>query len=262
MRAVIAGSGLLPGILVRAVDPPPMVLALEGNLPDGMTPDCVFRLETLGTVLQDLQRDGISEVCFAGGITRPVLDPTHLDAATLPLVPLFQSALQKGDDGALRAVIEIFESSGFRIRGAHEICPELTCAAGVPSQIQPTEEQKADAARGQEITGYLSAADVGQACVIYRRQAIAIEGAFGTDWMLASLRHRPDGTGGVLYKAPKAGQDLRVDMPAIGPDTVGAVQAAGLSGIVIEADRVLILDKPEVISRCDAAGLFLWSRTA
>ncbi|MEY8838512.1 UDP-2,3-diacylglucosamine diphosphatase LpxI, partial [Cribrihabitans sp. XS_ASV171] len=81
-----------------------------------------------------------------------------------------------------------------------------------------------------------------------------------TDWMLRSLTLRPDSGGGVLFKAPKPDQDRRVDLPAIGPETVSATVAAGLSGIVIEKGGVIVLDRAAVVADCDALGLFLMVR--
>ena len=86
---------------------------------------------------------------------------------------------------------------------------------------------------------------------------MAVEGTFGTDWMLTSLAARPDEGGGLLYKAPKPEQDRRIDLPTIGPATVWNAKAAGLSGIVIEAGGVLVLDRSDVIKAADEAGLFV-----
>ena len=120
---------------------------------------------------------------------------------------------------------------------------------------------RADAKRGAEILAALSPLDVGQACVVLDGQALAVEGTYGTDWMLSSLADRPDGrTGGVLFKAPKPEQDRRVDLPAIGVGTVEAAVRAGLCGIVIETGGVMVLDADRVNAACDAAGFFLWVR--
>ena len=67
---------------------------------------------------------------------------------------------------------------------------------------------------------------------------------------------------GVLYKAPKPGQDLRLDLPAIGPSTVQGAAAAGLAGVAVQADGVMILGFAETVAAADAAGLFLWGRPA
>ena len=82
----------------------------------------------------------------------------------------------------------------------------------------------------------------------------------GTDWMLRTLgTERPPGPeGGLLFKAPKSRQDRRIDLPVIGPPTVTGAAAAGLSGIVIEAGGVIVLEREAVLSEANRLGLFLW----
>ncbi|NIZ14852.1 LpxI family protein [Phaeobacter sp. HF9A] len=260
MIALIAGRGKLPAELIARLPERPLICAMAGSEPDMVEAEITFRLEQLGSFLERLKAAQVTEICMAGAVPRPPIDPTALDAATLPLVPVLQGAIASGDDGALRAVIAILEQSGFRVRAAHEIAPDLLMEEGIPTKVKPGEIDKADATRAAQIAAALSSADVGQACVVRAGQAIAIETLFGTDWMLASLATRPDGQGGLLYKAPKLGQDRRADLPAIGPATVEGAAMAGLNGIVLEAGGVIVLERDKVISACDRRGMFLWLR--
>lgn len=254
MLALIAGQGALPGLLAEHAD---RIAALEGIAPDAVTPDRSFRLERLGSFIAELKAEGVTEVCFAGAIHRPTVDPAAIDAATLPLVPRLQAALQAGDDGALRIVLDLFEEQGLHVRAAHELRPDLLPEAGVPTQSKPDDRAAADLARARAAHAALAAADIGQACVVAGGQVIALEAVLGTDWMLDSLKARTDGAGGLLYKAPKAGQDRRVDLPTIGPDTVRRAAEARLDGIVIEAGGVIVLDLAATVREADARGLFL-----
>lgn len=260
MLALIAGTGGLPAEVAAGVSGRPLICAMAGSEPDSIDPEITFRLEQLGSFLERLQAAAVTEICLAGAVRRPPIDPSAIDAATMPLVPVLQQALASGDDGALRAVIGIFEQAGFAVRAAHEVAPDLLMAEGVPTRVQPGELDKADALRGAEIVAAMSAADIGQSCAVRARQAIAVENIFGTDWMLAALAQRPDGQGGLLFKAPKPDQDRRADLPTIGVETVEAAARAGLSGIVLEAGGVIVLDQDAVIAACDRLGLFLWLR--
>jgi DUF1009 family protein len=260
MRALIAGQGALPARVVAAMPVPPLVCAMEGYLPEAVRVDRVFRLETLGSLLRDLAGEGVREVVFAGRIRRPEIDPGLIDAATEPLVPILLEALASGDDAALRAVIGLFETAGMQVLGVNAFCPDLLLPEGIPTERTPDEAQRRDVEKGAAFLTLLSQGDIGQACVVHRGQALALEGVFGTDWMLESLSRRPDAGGGILVKAPKAGQDLRVDMPVIGPQTVELAATARLDGIAIRAGQVLVLERDAVLERCAAAGLFLWSR--
>lgn len=260
MLALIAGTGALPDALVSHLSQRPLVCAMEPFRPDQLQVDKPFYLEQLGTLVSDLKAQGVTEICMAGAVQRPPIDPARIDAATMPLVPVLQKAIMSGDDSALRAVIGIFEDAGLHVRAAHEIAPDLLPPLGCLTEAHPSDADLADADRGVGIVRAMSAADTGQACVVFKGQVLALEGIYGTNWMLQSLTQRPDAGGGLLFKAPKPDQDRRVDLPTIGPDTVTAAVAAGLSGIVVEKGGVIVLDRARVIAECDRLGLFLLVR--
>lgn len=260
--ALIAGTGRLPQLLAASGDPAPLVFALEGQVPDVGVPVESFRLEHLGSLIAGLKARGVTQLCLAGGIHRPQIDLTAIDAATRPLVPQIAAALGQGDDSALRIVTALFEQAGLEIVGADALCPALLPPAGVPTAAQPQAQHSPDAARAAEVAAALGAIDVGQACVVAAGQVLAVEALPGTDAMLATLRARPPRLpqGGLLYKAPKPGQDLRVDLPTIGPETVQNAADAGLDGVVVAAGGVLVLDAAATIAQADAHGLFIWIR--
>jgi DUF1009 family protein len=139
--------------------------------------------------------------------------------------------------------------------GAHALRPDLVaeagCLAGGPLP--------GDVARARAVLDALGPLDVGQAAVAARGQVLGIETLQGTDAMLDFVARTAPGSGGVLVKRPKPGQDLRFDMPAIGPDTVRHAAAAGLAGIEIAAGRVLLLDRDAVLAACAETGLSLWA---
>ncbi|MGJ8583152.1 MAG: LpxI family protein [Marinosulfonomonas sp.] len=265
MLALIAGQGRLPALLYQALaeqGAAPHVAELLEHPADipGVTPQ-VFRVEHLGSFLKSLLERGVTEVCFAGSIARPALDPAAIDADTMPLVPQMMAAISAGDDGALRGVLAIFEGFGLGIRAAHEILPDLLPIPGSLTQKSPSNRDMSDAIRGAAIVAAMGAADTGQACVVAAGQALAIEALGGTDWMLGTLagENRPNGpNGGILFKAAKPDQDRRIDLPVIGPETVRLAQQAGLDGIVIPAGNVMVLDPVDTIKEADRLGLFLW----
>ncbi|MEM9576780.1 MAG: UDP-2,3-diacylglucosamine diphosphatase LpxI [Pseudomonadota bacterium] len=260
MLALISGRGSLPAQVARALPKPPLVCVLEGFAPTGLDADITFRLEHLGTLLSDLGNRGVVEVCFCGGIERPALDPAALDTATLPLVPIMMKAMGAGDDAALRAVMALFEDKGFRIRAAHEIAPDVLAPAGLLSRADVSDRMAADIQRADEVLDALGALDVGQGCVVGAGQVWGIETIGGTDHMLGSLPEGVRQAAAVLVKVPKRNQDLRADLPTIGPETITAAAAAGLAGIVVNAGEVILLEPEETRRRADSSGLVLLSR--
>ncbi|NNE86843.1 MAG: UDP-2,3-diacylglucosamine diphosphatase LpxI [Silicimonas sp.] len=260
MLALIAGQGRLPAVLVDALADLPYIATPEGSDPDFLVPDRRFRIEHLGTLINELKALGVTEVCFAGGVARPSIDPAQIDAATMPLMPRMADALQRGDDGALRELLAIFEEAGFTVRPANAYSSALLPVAGTFTTRRPDEQHKKDAARAAEVLAALGPLDVGQGCVVHQGQVLAIEGRFGTDWMLASLQHRPDGQGGLFYKAAKPGQDRRIDLPLVGVGTIAAASKARLDGVVVEEDGVMVLDLAAVERAADELGLFFQVR--
>lgn len=258
--AIIAGSGALPGH-VLAAHPGAVICEMEGFAPQlPVSAEVIsFRLETLGSLIAALQTRNMRRLCLAGAIARVPVDPAQIDAATAPLVPRIMAALaQGGDDAALRAAIALFEDAGFQILGAHELCPDLLPAPGLLAGTL-TSQIESDAARGHELLAQIAVADLGQGCVVAGGRVEAVEAAPGTDWMLHSLRHG-EATGGTFCKAPKLGQERRVDLPAIGPETIRAAADAGLAAIALEAGGVMVLERDAVCALADAADIALWVR--
>lgn len=267
--AIIAGSGALPAALVAAMvaamDGRPVVCALDGFAPEGLTVDQVFVVERLALFLRWLEDQGVNRVIFAGAIRRPRLDPSLFDAATARMVPQLLAAMQGGDDAGLRAVVAIFEDAGFAVVGVPQIAPALVPGPGLLAG-KITAQDEADTSRAAAIVKALGAVDVGQACVVAQGLCLGVESLAGTDALLTAvagmgvLRPDPARGLGVLYKAAKPGQDLRIDLPTLGPAAVRGVAAAGLGGIAFEAGSVICLDLPEMQAACAERGLFLWAR--
>ena len=258
--ALIAGRGDLPARVAGAQDRMPLVCALEGTPPQDLTPDVTFRLETLGTLMADLSARGVKQVCFCGAIDRPAFDPSRLDAATAPFVPLFQKALAAGDNGALSILKEIFEEQGFEVLGADSLMDDLVATPGVLSARAPDAQMRRDAARGETVLAGLAPLDLGQACVIAQEQVLGIETMGGTDHLLSSLPDVAERARGILCKGPKTGQIREIDLPTIGPATLEAAYRAGLAGVVIDAGGVIILDQARCVELADLYGMVLWSR--
>lgn len=291
--ALIAGQGGVPPHLVR-------VLLAQGEVPllceveqfpsqvAGDLPRLGFRLETFGSLLESLRARGVTRLCMAGAMRRPEVDPARIDAATAPLVPRLMAAMARGDDGTLREIVAIIEEAGIAVVGAAEIAPDLLPEAGVLAGA-PHPEVRAAIPAAEAALAEMARADSGQAVVLRGGRVIAREDARGTDAMLADLVEGEDWTldpfdladralgsaadwlsaadaheegPGFLYKAPKPGQEMRVDMPVIGPGTVARAAAAGLAGIVIAAGGVMVLDRAAVIEALGQARMFLWVRDA
>ena len=265
--ALITGQGGLPAALVAAMPERPLIAAFGDFTPEGLTPDLRFRVERLSPFLDALHDRGITRVAFAGAIQRPRLDPALIDPATAALLTPLLASMAGGDDAALRAVLTIFEEAGFLVAGVADIAPALIPAAGVlAGHITPTDAR--DAARATAIVAALGGVDVGQGAVVQQGLCLASEALPGTDAMLRQVAElpatlRPDASHGrgLFYKAPKPGQDLRIDLPVLGSQTLRLAAAAGLGGVVWQAGGVICLEPQDMVTLAGELGLFLWSRS-
>ena len=257
--AIIAGKGRLP-VELAAAYAEAYVVSLAGMAHDVTGDVQEHHFEKLGALFADLKSRGITRVAFGGAMSRPSLDATAFDTYMQAEAPRLIAAFQQGDDSLLRLIITLFEEQGIETCGAHAMLPAAVAEAGHIVGPQPSEQNLSDALRGAEILATLAPLDLGQGCVVASGLCLGIETLQGTDALLNFVSQTPahlHRDAGVFVKAPKAQQDLRIDMPAIGPDTVRNVAAAGLAGIVLAAGRVLILDRENTLAQARALGVFI-----
>lgn len=268
---LVAGNGALPHQVADVLGKKgitPVIVAIKGEADPETRARSVAELGwgEIGRLLKTLKRNGCSRLLLIGGISRrPDFASVFGDAGTLRLLPKIVRALMGGDDSLLSKVIGLFEAEGFEVVGMTDIAPELLAGTGVLGKVSPSKTALEDMDLAFKATERLGELDIGQAAVAVGGRVVALEGAEGTDAMLercAVLREngriRSKGAAGVLVKAAKPSQDLRVDLPTVGPRTIELASAAGLSGIAVEAGRALIADQEATVRKADEAGLFIY----
>jgi len=268
--AIIAGGGRLPIQLVEHLDRTGQdyrVLAFRGFAAPELRRRAHANVDLLDlkTILSTLDGWKPSAVALAGAVRRPGFSALLGAYSALRNMQEVKEVITRGDDQVLRGAVMLIEERGHRVVGAHELAPDLVAARDLRGALEPDEDDRQAIAVGLDLLASLSAFDIGQGAVIARNHVLAIEGPEGTDRMLVrvaglrrswfGLRRRKEG--GVLIKAAKRGQDLRVDMPTIGPRTVVEAAKAGLSGIAIGAGSTFVLEQEETLRAADRLGLFL-----
>jgi UDP-2,3-diacylglucosamine hydrolase len=269
---LVAGSGSLPVLLTQSLlargEPPPYVLTVTGEARPGDFTGCetaAIAVEEIGDLIGRLRAAGVSRCVLAGGVSaRPSLKRMRPSLGLLRILPAYLRSRMKGDDGILRALIAHLETSGISVLGAHEIAPDLLAGEGLLAGPNPSAAAMRDMAAAHEAALAIGALDIGQAAIAVGGRAVALEGIEGTDGLLermAGLRGHgrlAGRTGGVLVKCAKPRQELRADLPAIGPKTVIDARLAGLAGIAIEAGRCFILDHAATLATAETEGVFIY----
>ncbi|MEO8650839.1 MAG: UDP-2,3-diacylglucosamine diphosphatase LpxI [Hyphomicrobiaceae bacterium] len=225
-------------------------------------------LGQIGGMLSSLRGAGCRELVIAGALRRPNLLKVRVDHGFFRAIGTVLRLTRGGDDSVLRRVVRFFESEGFVVVGVDKVAPHLVAGIGALGRIEPRAEHLRAISRASRLLRALGTFDVGQGAVGDGDRIVAIEGVRGTDAMLEQVRAwQADAAGGigkdrdlgvaVLVKLPKPGQELRVDLPTIGPRTVERAYACGLAGIVVAAGRALVLERAQMVAMADTHGLFV-----
>jgi DUF1009 family protein len=262
---VIAGAGHLPRLLINAAKPrfdDCFVLAFEGDtLPETIqdVPHQWLAIDEIARTLELFQQENVTHVVMAGKISRPPLKALKPPVLAAKIIARLGKALFAGDDALFSAITHIFEESGFKVIGADDILADLLTPEGILTMTSPDRIALEDIAGGISMLHEIGKLDIGQGLIIKRGQVLGVEALEGTDAMIARCATLGDAQekGGVLLKARKAKQERRVDLPAIGPDTITHMAAAGFSGIAIEAGGSLIIDRAETLKRAEQHRLFI-----
>jgi len=266
--AIVCGGGSLPFAVADAVAKRgrrAVLFAIRGWADPQRVlgyPHHWAALGRFGWFCRVARQEGCRDVVFIGALGRPAIWKIKPDLKTLQLLPRIFAIYRGGDDHLLSGVARIFEEHGFRLIGAHEIAPEILMPEGPLGRERPSERDDVDIAKGFALLEAISPFDIGQAAVVAGGRVLAVEAAEGTDQMLARIHElRKNGPmaaeRGVLIKAAKHGQDRRVDLPSIGPQTIVGAARAGLAGIAVVAGSTIMAEPAQIAELADRERLFV-----
>lgn len=225
------------------------------------------RLGGIGHAIRCFQRGGAKLGIMAGKIEKKVLfNPGRWwqlwpDLASIR-VWYRHAAQDKKDDTLLMAVIKEFENSGVRFGSALEFCPNLLIAEGQWSRKAPTPAQWKDIRFGWMLAREMGRLDVGQSVAVKDTAVMAVEAIEGTDECIRRAGILCRAGGFTVVKLAKPQQDMRFDVPTIGPQTLETLHQSGGKVLAIEAGKTIILDQPEVIRLADQYGICLLAVSA
>ena len=261
---IIAGGGSIPKMLIEhcaAQGRDFFVLAIEGNADKALITDDIphqwIRIGQAGTGFKRFAEEKVQDVIMIGTIKRPGFFDLVPDLRTTAFFAKV-GAKALGDDGILRALVNEIEAEGMTVRGIHEVMSDLLVKPGILGRHKPDKQALVDIRRGIDVALALGKLDVGQSVVVQQGLVLGVEGIEGTDELIRRCgEYRRKGDGGVRVKLRKPQQDMRIDLPTIGPRSVSRAQESGLRGIVVHAGNGLIVDEAETIRLADKAGLFI-----
>lgn len=269
--AIIAGNGHLPGEAFHELEKRqrnPLLIGISGEVDEKLADkaSAVLTYGQLGRLFEMLSSEDIHHVIFAGGIKkRPDFKRLKLDFVTLKELPTVLKIVMGGDNTVLEKISAYFEKRNLKVVGVHEALPELLAGEGNIAGRAPMKLAGDTIEKAVTAAKTIGAIDAGQAAICEDGRVIALEGAEGTDAMIARVsdlrkagRIAAEPRVSILAKVMKPKQDMRADLPSIGPETITNAASAGIGGVVLEAGRSLILDREETLARARKAGIFIY----
>ena len=259
--AIISGAGRLP-LLLQSKLPSARYVVFKGVSHLLQSENLISaKFEKLGVLFEKLRELNIKRLMFAGAMSRPSLNFEEFDPFMQSISMHIAKMLQQGDDRLFRFTIELFVQQGFKVISVADAIPELFAAEGMIVRGWH-DKYHSDLVRADQLLSLTSSADIGQATVVEAGMVLGLETLQGTDALLAFVaatkRHLRHSTNkGILVKRPKHGQEMRIDLPSIGPDTIENVAKAGLAGIVISPNSVILIEREELVSRAKELGIFI-----
>ncbi|MEE9212618.1 MAG: UDP-2,3-diacylglucosamine diphosphatase LpxI [Phycisphaeraceae bacterium] len=264
---LIAGQGRLPILTAQGIRAAGREVACVGltdqydaDLPEMCDRFAKARIARIGRWISLLRRWGAGEAVMIGRVRKArMYEPFRV----LRHVPDWRAARlwyrvlrhDKRNAAMLGAVADELARNGITLIDSTKYIPEHLADEGVMTSRRPGASQMADIEFGWPLAKQLNELDIGQSIAVKDREVVAVEAIEGTDRMIARGGELCRMGGWTLIKTAKSDQDMRLDVPTVGPATIDNLKRAGASCLAIEAHRVIMLDKPQLLAAADRAGI-------
>ena len=215
-----------------------------------------IKLGQLGQLIKVLKKWGVQKALMAGSITKKRMFENVMP--DLKGIALMSKLAVFHDDDILRAVAGELFNQGIEIVSSISYLPELTAPPGCLTRRKPDKAERADIEFGWKIAKELGSLDIGQCVVVRKKTVLALEAIDGTDQTIL----RGGGLArekAVVIKVIKPNQDLRFDVPSVGLETVRVMSRVKASVLAMEAGKILMFDKTDMIAHADKMGISIVS---
>ena len=269
---IIAGDGELPLLTargIRAAGHRVVAVGFAGQY-DPRLPGLCDAFKPVGTLrigewARKLRRMQADEAVMVGAVNKSKLMYQGFWRRLLIMRPDWRVARlwyrtlrhDRRSQTLLAGVAEELRWAGVTLIGTTQHIPDHLATPGVMTKVTPTDEQLADQAFGWPVLMQMNDLEIGQAIAVRQRDVIAVEAVEGTDAMIDRAGKLSRGGGWTLLKGAGDTKDLRFDVPTVGLQTIDNLKAAGAGAMFLDAGRVILVNRPEVIAAADEAGIAL-----
>jgi len=216
-----------------------------------------FGIGQFGKIFKFLSENKCKKVLFAGKIDKPKFSTLKVDFKGFYYLPRIIKAAKLGDAAILKAVIKILIKEKIKVINSNTYNPELTLSKGCYTRLKPNTKDLVSVNKGIKSLSVLNPHNHVQGLIVRDSIIVAKEKIFGTKKMLQSISNDKKNSQGILIKFPKKNQDLRIDLPTIGFDTLKDCNRSGIKGIVLKSKQNIFLDKNKSIKFANKNKIFI-----
>jgi len=270
---LIAGEGRLPFLVAagaRKAGMQVVCVGLEGNAENGLANEVdVFYhvpLARPGTWIRKLKKHNVTRTIMVGRVAKERIFTPWRILRYLPdwrVFRIYYWRLRRKDkltESVLCAVADELATGGIKLENSTMYCKEHLATEGVMTTKPLRQSVQDDIEFGRQMVKKLAELGVGQSIAVKEKQVIAVEAIEGTAAMIERAGQLCKSGGWILLKASKPNQDMRFDVPCVGPDTIRSLAKNGGKCLVVEAGKTIIIDKPETIKLADELGIAILGR--
>ncbi len=210
-----------------------------------------------GKIIKILKKNNCKQVLFAGRVSKPNLKSIKLDFKGIYYMPKIIKSSRLGDAAILKQIIKILRIEKIKTISSNKFTPELSLPRGNYTLTKPDFRDKKDIRLGVKALKKSGDYSFIQGAICRDEKVIVLEGSGGTQKMIKKVRKINKFPSGVLIKFPKKKQDIRVDLPTIGLETIKQCKNAGLKGIVLKNRLNIFLNKTQSIKYANKNKMFI-----
>ncbi len=227
-----------------------------------------LKYEEINETFSLLKQREINDIALIGYMERPEIDFSKVNYGSQILLSKVLSILNKGDAEIFSAVTQMFANQNFTLVKVQDLLPELILDSGTYGSAPIGKIVLREIEAGVKIFLSYAGLDIGQSLIFQNGHCLGLETITGTDEMIRAIinfrkknNKRPKEilSGGILIKGSKPDQVLDIDTPVIGPDTIKLAKNAKLKGVVIESNKVILVNRDLIIDRLQSYDMFLAS---
>ena len=253
---LIAGGGRFPMMVLASARQQGHEMVVVGvkeeTLPEiePLADRCYWvSLGELTKLIEILHKEQISEAIMAGRVRhKRIFSSIRPD---WKLLKLLGSLSSKNTDSLIGAVAKALADEGIRLIDSTALLAPDLAKVGPNTKRAPNSEEQADIDYGTQVARALAAHDIGQSVVICDRACVAVEAMEGTDAVIERAGAFSNGRRLTVVKVAKPKQDMRFDVPVIGPTTIAKMKAVNATALALDAGKTLLIDRKELLAAAE-----------